>query len=288
MRRPILIHTTWKREANGNWNPALPNGTLECTVSILTNESSVFRACRESWAVAQGMTEPIYDRDDTPENTNIGPKMLPQGQLKCRCIFKGNIVTIGRYGTLFLDRIASHFKLQGIRNLMVSTRLLYRTSEASQIFNSVRRNCPNLRRLAFTLGGGPNPSAKEDHRFAQIVKMNSHLTDLVHFISQMNAKGDVYEEFVILEARTIRFRADYEAWIEDVTPEWNKVEFNIGMIVKKRKKVSEGLRIRWDLGNYWTNLKISCRVGKEVVLDSRYGGLERLFAEEEPFPTSSE
>jgi hypothetical protein len=285
MWRPILIHNTWNQEAFENWDRDHLEDTLECTVSTLTNDSSVFRACKESWAVVQEMTEPVYDESDNPENNNIGPRILASGQLKVRCKFEGNVVIIGRRGITFLDRIASHFKLQGIRALVVSTRMLYGTWQAPRIFDSIKRNCPNLEHLTFTIGVGGQPTAREDPDFVNYVNMDSELTDLVHFLSQMNADGNAYVEYLALLARADRFRAHFRAWVEDVAPEWQNRGFNIGMIVKKRKRGSKGLRIRWDLRDTlrpWTTLVISSQVGNGLTLDSRYAGLKRLFGKQEP------
>jgi hypothetical protein len=266
MWRPILIKTAWNQEAYIVRDPNHTNDTLTCTVSTVTKDSSVFRVCRESWAVAQSMTEPIYDEKFSLEKKASGFKTRARGQLKMRCKFKDNMVIIGRHGIPAFEYIANQFRLQGVRILVLCTKLLFRASHVDQVCDSVKRNCPNIEKLIFTIGAGLATKSKENPEHIHCVRMDSNLTDLMYFLAQTSGKENILVEYLTLLAKANRCKTRYTTWVTESAPEWEALDFDVCMMLRKRKRDYPGWLVRWDASppqTQWTTVPISgqTRVG---------------------------
>ena len=193
----------------------------------------VFRACKESWGMVKRICEPLLNTEVQAVETS-GPLMTLEGNTKMIYNpFNDTVVIVG-HGLLLPQDTLIFLRQDTLQRLSLAVGGWIGQQPFKDLCLAVRDHCPRLKLLNFIVGFSPVPFKWEIQEQAQTLRMDSNLSDQVHFILQTfgKKKKKMLADFSAnVEAVARNVRTNYDAFLESDGESWRNLDFKVSMAV---------------------------------------------------------
>jgi hypothetical protein len=198
-------------------------------------------------------------------------------------------VIIAGNGLMFMKATLSFLRTDILQRLSLAVGGWMGQPRFVSMCVAVRDRCPSLKFLRLLIGFGPVPFEGEHQEQAQLIRMDSNLSDQIHFAVQFFGEKKISADFSTnVDAVARRLRKSFSAFLASDGEIWRELDFDVCMVAIGRfdqKKLHKLLAIRWlmdaeedgDELEQVMRVPIAHSMGYGYKVFHRYSGIPQLF-----------
>jgi hypothetical protein len=206
------------------------------------------------------------------------------------CNYQNDVLMIAGCGLSHMDVILGLLRTDSLQRLCFATVLgtWIPQQQFHNIYLSIRDNSRNLKELIFFLGARPLSGNNEERYQPNFLRVDSNLSDSVHFSTQITGSPAKWASYVTLvEAAAQRVRASFSLFLKSDGLSWTGLNFDVCILAVFITIPSRLVIIQWFVHmpengpTHYQNREVP--IARWNVRDcegiDRYHGIARMFSE---------